>query len=455
MKEKEAVRKGAEREGKSGALAAVAVLGWEVCAGLVRGVGRIFLEKAHRVEDGPGAGEAGSGAKGEVGEAMERESAEEERRKAEAGAVLLLGGVVGWKLAKRAARKVGEWLLSERRGPRGGAGAGGGATIEGGFVAGRRAESEGEGSQPAAMSAAEQAKKEREEDRNLDAERGVDRERRNRWATGVTGLAFLAAAVGGIGFLVTYWMGGRNEWLGASLGLFFGAAGVGAVGWGRWLTVQKEATEKREQPSSREEHDAAVVTFEEGAGDIQRRKLLLWVGAGGMGLVGAMVISLFRSLGGSPNDALYTRVWKRGQRLMTLDNKPVRADALAPGSMTLVFPEDSIGSEKTQTVLVRVNPALLELPAGRTGWAPMGNLAYSRVCTHAGCSVGMYETTTHMLMCPCHQSTFDVLRGAMPTGGPAARPLPQLPLYTDSEGYLRAADGFTKPPGPGFWGIPS
>ena len=139
---------------------------------------------------------------------------------------------------------------------------------------------------------------------------------------------------------------------------------------------------------------------------------------------------------------------------MTSDGKAATVDMLRPGSTVIVFPENSIGSEKAQTVLLRVEEALLQLPSDRSDWAPKGNLAFSRVCTHAGCVVGMYETTTHQLMCPCHQSTFDVLRAAEPSGGPAARALPQLPLYADADGVLRAGGGFSDIPGPGFWGMP-
>src|SRR5207237_8621261 len=110
--------------------------------------------------------------------------------------------------------------------------------------------------------------------------------------------------------------------------------------------------------------------------------------------------------------------------------------------------------KRAQTVLLRVPLELLQLPEERAHWAPSGNVAYSRVCTHAGCPVGMYETTTHLLACPCHQSTFDVLRAAAPTSGPAGRPLPQTPLYADADGWLRAGGGFSQPPGPEFWGMP-
>lgn len=294
----------------------------------------------------------------------------------------------------------------------------------------------------------------READRDLD--RGKDLEKRQRWGTLLVALASLAGLAGGIAFLVNFWIGGANEWLGGSLAVFLGGLGAALVLWAHWLTAHKEAVEPREAVSSPlPEQEGAAREFRCGAQDIQRRRLLVGMGAAGAGVVGAMVISLIRSLGSPPSLALDTDVWKRGQRLMTVDGVPVKADALQPGGMIIVFPENSVGSEKTQTVLVRVRQDLLRLPASRADWAPMGNLAYSRICTHAGCSVGMYEANVHQLMCPCHQSTFDVLTGARPTGGPAARALPQLPLYVDGDGHLRATAGFSDYPGPGFWGMPS
>ncbi|MGA7524264.1 MAG: Rieske 2Fe-2S domain-containing protein [Acidobacteriaceae bacterium] len=296
----------------------------------------------------------------------------------------------------------------------------------------------------------------READRNLDRENGVNLERRERWGTALAGFAALAGVAGGVGFVVTFWTGGSNEWLGGSAAVFLGGFGLAMVLWAHWLTAHKEAVEPRERVSSPlPEQKAAAREFLSGASDIRRRRLLQWMGAAGMGALGAIFISLIRSLGSPPSLALDTDVWKRGQRLMTVDGVPIGVDSLAPGGMIIAFPENAIGSEKTQTVLVRVRQDLLQLPAQRSDWAPGGNLAYSRICTHAGCSVGMYEANTHMLMCPCHQSTFNVLTGAQPTGGPAARALPQLPLYVDSNGHLRAAGGFSDYPGPGFWGMPS
>lgn len=291
-------------------------------------------------------------------------------------------------------------------------------------------------------------------DRNLDLERGSNILIRERWGTLFVVCSFVLGIAAGVSFLFMYWSGVGNLLLGGTLALFLAGFGLALVLYSHWLILQKEATEPRENLSSnRSERDDALEDYCAGVQDIKRRRLLKWMGAAGTGILGAMVISLMRSLGMSPYPALFNTVWKRGQRLMTPEGKPVSVDSLQPGSAITVFPENSIGSERAQTVLIRVKEQLLQLPKDRASWAPMGYVAYSRVCTHAGCSVGLFESGTNLLLCPCHQSTFDVLRAAQPTGGPAARPLPQLPLYADGDGTLRAAEGFTAPPGPGFWGL--
>ncbi|MFP5237223.1 MAG: ubiquinol-cytochrome c reductase iron-sulfur subunit [Acidobacteriota bacterium] len=284
----------------------------------------------------------------------------------------------------------------------------------------------------------------------------TERVEHEKVGTILVGCAFLVSAAGGISFLVAYWTGGSNWLLGSSLAVFLGGSGIMLVLWSHLLTLRHQVVMKREQlnppPQARE---AAAEDFDIGEQQIHRRGLLKWMAAGAGALFASIFVTWFRSLGSSPDPVLFSTVWKPGQRLMTQDGNPVSVNDLQPGNTVIVFPEGSIGSERAQTVLLRVHQDLLHLPSDRHGWAPMGNLAFSRVCTHAGCAVGMYETTTHLLMCPCHQSTFDVLRGAQPTGGPAARPLPQLPLYADEQGILRAAGGFSAPPGPGFWGMPS
>ncbi len=276
-----------------------------------------------------------------------------------------------------------------------------------------------------------------------------------RWGTLLVVISLAAAFAGGFGFLVAYWAGGDNVLLGGTLAVFFGGFGFALVVWSHLLSTHVEATEPRKPLAApTPDLEPALESFRRGEAEVRRRRLLKWSAAAGVSVLVAMWISTLRAFSLAPFSALYSTIWKRGQRLVTIDGKPVSVDALQPGSMTIVFPEDSIGAERSQTVLIRVRPELLQLPPMRESWAPRGNLAYSRVCTHAGCSVGMYEATTHILMCPCHQSTFNVLDGAKPTGGPAARPLPQLPLYADSQGFLRAGGGFTAPPGPGFWEMP-
>ncbi len=293
----------------------------------------------------------------------------------------------------------------------------------------------------------------READRRLESDSEVDK--RESRGTLLVICSFTLAILGGVAFVVFYWTGRfSTQMLGASLALFLGGLGFTTVLWARWMMVHKEAVEPREvlKPSPVEQESTAEA-FCGGARDVRRRRLLQFMGLGGAGVLASMVFTLLRSLGMSPDKRLYSREWKGGQRLVTLDGKPVSLTSLQPGSTVTVFPEDKVGSERAQTVLIRVKENLLQLPQERSGWAPSGYVAYSRVCTHAGCPVGEFEAEQSLLLCPCHQSTFDVLRAAVPTSGPAARALPQLPLYADADGTLRAGGGFTEPPGPGFWGI--
>jgi ubiquinol-cytochrome c reductase iron-sulfur subunit len=98
-----------------------------------------------------------------------------------------------------------------------------------------------------------------------------------------------------------------------------------------------------------------------------------------------------------------------------------------------------------------VEPGLLQPVKGRETWSPQGFVAYSKICTHAGCPVGLYQAQLHELLCPCHQSNFDVLSGARPLFGPAAVALPQLPLRITPDGFLAATGDFSEPVGPYFW----
>ena len=124
------------------------------------------------------------------------------------------------------------------------------------------------------------------------------------------------------------------------------------------------------------------------------------------------------------------------------------------GTVLTVFPEGDPDSADGQALLIGLEPGLYRPAAGREDWAPNGLVCFSKVCTHAGCPVGLYRPQTHELFCPCHQSVFDVLASAAPVGGPATRPLPQLPIAVDDTGLVVATGDFSAPVGPGFWDEP-
>ena len=170
------------------------------------------------------------------------------------------------------------------------------------------------------------------------------------------------------------------------------------------------------------------------------------------GLAAALAIPVL-SLGPGPGTSLRHTSWRRGTRLVTSAGEPVRSAELAIDSVLTVFPEGSIDDASAQALLIRVPDGSLRLPADRLAGAPGGYVAYSKVCTHAGCPVGLYRASERRLICPCHQSTFDVLDGAQPVFGPAARPLPQLPIAESRDGTLVALDDFSGPVGPSFWDL--
>jgi ubiquinol-cytochrome c reductase iron-sulfur subunit len=170
------------------------------------------------------------------------------------------------------------------------------------------------------------------------------------------------------------------------------------------------------------------------------------------------VLSLGPALDTAP---FYETPWQRGRRLVDAKGRPLRADAIVEDAFYTAFPEgadrDALGAP---VVVVRLPVDALDLPAERASWAPGGIVAYSKICTHAGCAVALYRTPKFdpaepapALVCPCHYSTFDPAAGGDVTFGPAGRALPQLPLAVDSGGFLRAAGNFSGPIGPSWWGV--
>jgi ubiquinol-cytochrome c reductase iron-sulfur subunit len=263
--------------------------------------------------------------------------------------------------------------------------------------------------------------------------------------------AFLFSAAAAIGLTIVFARGGNVQLEGALILVAFGGLGVGLVTIAhRLLPTEQYAEERETLPSSEEERRAFAQDYDRGE-RVTRRRLLIGSLLASVAAIGAAAVFPIRSLGPSPGTSLERTPWRRGRRLVNEAGDPVAAAAVPFGGLVTVFPEGAVGSADGQAVLVRVRPELLHPPAGRADWSPDGLIAFSKVCTHAGCPVGLYQARTHELFCPCHQSAFDVLDGARPTLGPAARALPQLPLEIDGDGVVVARGPFPEPVGPAYW----
>ncbi len=251
-----------------------------------------------------------------------------------------------------------------------------------------------------------------------------------------------------------YWVGGQTQWEAVFGGVGFFAFGFGLSAWGKYLLPQGPFVEERHDLKSTEpEIEAMAAAIEDRGKMVFRRRGFLGtiLGAGGAVMGVVITFPLLRSLGPPPKKTFDTTNWRSGSHVVDLDGKRIhRADLEVGGSLT-VFPEGHEGSSVDQTMLIRADTKDIKTLPGRDSWGPKGYLAYSKMCTHAGCPVGLYQQVAQQLLCPCHQSLFDVLTGANPVFGPAPRPLPQLPLRIDSSGFLVAQAGYDQPVGPGFW----
>ena len=267
--------------------------------------------------------------------------------------------------------------------------------------------------------------------------------------------AFALASLAALGFAAVYWFGGQPQLEGVLLAASFAGLAYGLATWARHLLPPGPFVEEHEpfEPSAGE-RVAFEDELERDTRPVTRRRLLgttLGLAAGSLGL--AFLVPL-RSLGPRPPAALFSTPWRTGVRMVTKEGRALQADAIEVGEVVTVFPEGHTDAGDAPAVLLRVDPAELALPGERAGWAPRGLLAYSKLCTHLGCAVGLYEQESQRLFCPCHQSAFDVLRGAHPLAGPATRPLPQLKVVVGRDGFVRAGGDFSGPPGPAFWELP-
>jgi ubiquinol-cytochrome c reductase iron-sulfur subunit len=239
---------------------------------------------------------------------------------------------------------------------------------------------------------------------------------------------------------------------GVLLAVALGGPGAAIVVWAAALLhAAPESEERHEMASPPPEREAAAEALD--LDEITRRRFLvrMLLGAGGL-LAAALALPAF-SLGPQPGRELFVSGWRPGARLVGGDGEPIRPEDVLEGAVRTVFPDGAVGRPDSPAMLIRLRPSDLRLPEDRHGMAFDGCVAYSKICTHAGCPVGLYRAEDQVLICPCHQSTFDVTRGAVPVFGPAARRLPQLALGVDADGYLVADGDFDEPVGPSFWNL--
>ncbi len=280
-----------------------------------------------------------------------------------------------------------------------------------------------------------------------------DGRRRTHVTTWPVGMGLAATIVGSVSFAVCFIVGADNQWLGGSLALALLGLGLALAFWGRDLAGDEVIAGRYPVPPDDLEGQAKLVTqLDENASVITRRSFLSKALVFGVAVFALSQVVLLGALGPWPGNSLSTTGWRKGRRLVTEDGEPIDSKtALATGGFIVAFPEGGEDKANSQIVLLHFVNGDFVPQQGRETWSPDDFVAFSRVCTHAGCPVAEYLDVAQKLVCPCHQSEFDLLHGARPTGGPASRPLPQLPLAIDADGFLVAQSDFTEDVGPGFW----
>ena len=296
---------------------------------------------------------------------------------------------------------------------------------------------------------------------------------------------FLLSMVFAVLFVVSYfafdigedadtfgYLGASNIALGATLGGALLLIGMGIIQWARKLMGDHEIIEMRHPAaSSDEDRTATLAALDAGIEEsgIGRRPLVRNTLLGAVGLLGLPAVVLLRDLGPLPGDKLLSTVWEPGMRVVRdVVGTPIKVTDLEIGDLVnaepeIIFAVDEEGEHilegvelhvaksKAAVILLRMEPDDIIPAEGRENWSVSGIVCYSKICTHVGCPISLNERTTHHLLCPCHQSTFDLADSAKVIFGPAARALPQLPIAVDDEGYLIAQSDFTEPVGPSFW----
>jgi ubiquinol-cytochrome c reductase iron-sulfur subunit len=305
-------------------------------------------------------------------------------------------------------------------------------------------------------------------------------EQKARKAERIVALCFAVTFVAAIAFIISYVAfqvgspestGVSNLALGGTLTVALLGLAFGIVVWVRQIMPKYSLIQERHpMVSAEEDREYVGETFVRGANEsgFVKRKLLrrtLLLAAAPLGLVPLVLLRDLdnsKMTGANFNKTLRHTVWgnktKDGQPLKLVvegTGQPIRAaDFNSPGSILSVVPEgyehDLNALAKATLILIKFRPEEIQSGVNKN-WTHDGIVAYSKICTHVGCPAALYEQTTHHILCPCHQSTFDAADGAKVIFGPAARPLPQLPISVDGQGYLIAQGDFNVPPGPSYW----
>ena len=276
---------------------------------------------------------------------------------------------------------------------------------------------------------------------------------------------FLSAALCGAAFPVVYAVNAiphQTQFLGLSLGLCFAFIAAACIVISKRLVVTEELDDDYGVPEHPVEQERIEQLVEESGDRITRKRLFVLAGGAAGTALGVALITPAASLGPvfdvSP---FYKTPWRRGVRLVDELGNVFQAGDIEEGTFYTAFPQHADREQMgAPLVVVRLKPSEIHLPADRRGWSPGGILAYSKICTHAGCAINLYRKPTFApveprpaLICPCHYSTFDPARAAKVIFGPAGRPLPQLPLLIAASGELAAAGNFSGPVGPSWWGV--
>jgi ubiquinol-cytochrome c reductase iron-sulfur subunit len=248
-----------------------------------------------------------------------------------------------------------------------------------------------------------------------------------------------------------------NYSLGGGLAVALLSVGAGMVLWAKKLLPHDKAVQERHEHHSPEEEELATEdTFFKGfaATGLATRKILRRSLLGAVAILPLPAVVLLKDLGPLPTTKLRHSGWKAGVRLVDATTKePVKLGDLEIGGIKTVMPDGFTTPDEmalAPTMLIRFAPGAIRSKK-EASWGKNDHVAYSKICTHAGCPISLYEQQTHHLLCPCHQSTFDMANDANVIFGPAARRLPQLRLDIDSEGYFIAAADYDQPVGPSFW----